>query len=93
MADAKSKEGIPVILEFDNAKTVEKLNGSKVTYALRTEEDTPVKIRLTLEAKDPKILERIVHKSLTAPIQMILTNLELPEPEPKKQPGQEEDLQ
>jgi len=61
-------------LVFDNAKTVERKTGSKTTYALKTDDDHPVKVRLTLEAKDPKILDEIVKKVLDASVTMKLTN-------------------
>jgi hypothetical protein len=65
-----------IILIFDNAKTIEKKKSNKVTYALKTEDDKPVKVRLTIEAEKPEILEQLVKKLLDSPVELTLKNLE-----------------
>lgn len=62
-------------LVFDNAKTIEKRKGSKYTYALRSEDDDPIKVRLTIEAETKEELEQIVKKTLDKPVEMTLKNL------------------
>lgn len=62
-------------LEFDNTKTVKKRKGSKFTYALRTKDDDPIKVRLTLEAEDEEVLKEIIKETLDKPVGMVLRNL------------------
>lgn len=62
-------------LVFDNAKTIEKKKGSKYTYALRTQDDDPIKVRLTIEAETKEELEQIIKKTLERPVEITLKNL------------------
>jgi hypothetical protein len=65
-----------IVLIFDNAKTVEKKKSSKITYALKTEDDDPIKVRLTLEAESNEVLEKLVKKILDSPVELVLKNIE-----------------